>query len=250
MSRKYPQKDLKVLWQRSYGLCAYPGCRQPGIVGATEFDDIAIIGKIAHIYAHSDNGPRAKPELTDKERDCYGNWVILCSTHHDMVDAQPNTFTAEDLLTWKRDLEDWVNSRLATEITEVTFAELETVTQVLLQSPMSPSSDFNVISPQEKMAHNDLTDNVHFTITLGLGKFKEVEEFVEYVAIRDRHFPERLRAGFVSEYNRLRNEGYTGDSLFEALRQFASGNNTSFERQAAGLSVLVYLFHKCEVFER
>ncbi|HRQ42094.1 MAG TPA: HNH endonuclease signature motif containing protein [Chloroflexota bacterium] len=250
MSRRYPTKDIKLLWGLSAGRCAFPDCRQPSIIDGTEVDDRAIIGKIAHIYAHSNEGPRAKPDLTDEERDRYDNWVILCSRHHDLVDAQPNTFTAEDLLSWKRDLETWVSSQLATEIAEITFVELEIVTQALLQSPMPPSSDFTVISPHEKMARNDLTDSVLFMVTLGIGKSKEVEDFVEHVAVRDPSFPERLRAGFVNEYNRLRDEGYVGDSLFEALRQFASNGNSNFARQAAGLAVLIYLFEKCEVFEK
>jgi hypothetical protein len=250
MSRKYPARDLKILWGLSAGRCAYPDCRQPSIVEGTEVDDKAIIGKIAHIYAHSNIGPRAKPNLIDSERDCYDNWVILCSTHHDLVDAQPNTFTAEDLLSWKRDLEMWVSSQLATEITEITFVELEVVTQALLQSPMPPSTDFTVINPHEKMARNDLTNSIYFMVTLGVGKSKEVEDFVEHVAVRDPSFPERLRAGFVNEYSRLRGEGYGGDSLFEALRQFASGGSSAFARQAAGLAALMYLFEKCEVFEK
>lgn len=250
MSRRYPPKDLKLLWGLSAGRCAYPSCRQPSIIDETDVDDKAVIGKIAHIYAHSDKGPRAKSDLTEKERDCYDNWIILCSTHHDLVDAQSNTFTAEDLLSWKREIESWVSSRLAIEIAEITFAELEIVMQALLQSPELPSSDFTVLSPREKMARNDLTDSVLFMVTLGIGKSKEVEDFVEHVAVRDPSFPERLRAGFVNEYNRLRSEGYAGDALFEALRQFACNSSSDFARQAAGLAALMYLFEKCEVFEK
>lgn len=78
---------------------------------------------------------------------------------------------------------------------------------------------------------------------------REVEEFVEHVAIRDSRFPERLKAGFVAEYSRLKEQGFEGDSLFEALREFAYGRTRNFQKQAAGLAVLVYLFEKCEVFE-
>ena len=86
-------------------------------------------------------------------------------------------------------------------------------------------------------------------ITLGLGKFKEVEAFVQHVASIDPTFPERLRDGFVVEYNRLSADGFQGDSLFEGLREFANGGSTEFRKQAAALAVLVYLFQKCEVFE-
>jgi hypothetical protein len=49
--------------------------------------------------------------------------------------------------------------------------------------------------------------------------------------------------------NVLKNEGVEGDILFDELHMFSSMDSNSFEYQAAGLAVLVYLFEKCEVFE-
>lgn len=249
MSRSYPDKDLKLLWGLSAGRCAFPSCRQLCIAEASGSDPAATIGKIAHIQAHSDKGPRANPHLSSKERDCYENWILLCGTHHDLIDIQPNTFTVEDLRRWKREHIAWVHYRLNEEMPQVTFAELEIVTKAILQVPSPPSTNFSVIDPREKMTRNSITDHILFSITLGLGKAKEVEDFVEHVSLMDHQFPERLKAGFLSEYIRLRNAGFEGDSLFESLREFACSGNRDFQQQAAGLAVLVYLFQKCEVFE-
>ncbi len=249
VSRRYPAKDLKILWGLPAGYCAFPGCRQLCIAEAAQNDQAAIIGKIAHIQAHSDKGPRANPKLSASQRDCYENWILLCGTHHDLVDVQPNTYTVQDLRQWKHEVETWVRERLAQEMPEVTFAELEIVTKAIVQAPSFPSTNFVAPNPREKMNHNNLTERVHFLITLGIGKAREVEEFVEHVALRDSRFPERLKAGFISEYRRLQQEDFEGDSLFEALREFAYGKHRDFQKQAAGLAVLVYLFQKCEVFE-
>ena len=116
--------------------------------------------------------------------------------------------------------------------------------------PELPSSDFVALDPRAKMEKNNLTDRVHFLITLGFAKFKEVENYVEKIALLDSQFPERLKAGFIQEYNRLYEAGIEGDSLFEALREFAYGRSGNFKQQAAGLAVLTYLFQKCEVFEK
>ncbi len=249
MRRIYPDRDLKILWGLSAVFCAFPGCGQQCIAEAAENDDIAVIGEIAHIQSHSDKGPRANPALTPKERDCYDNWILLCASHHRLLDKQPNTFTAEILRQWKEDLESWVRERLAEEMPEVSFAELEIVTRAILHAPSSVSDLELPSDPGEKMRRNSLTDNVRFLITLGLGKAGEVGEFVEQVATRDPHFPERLKAGFVEEYLRLTENGLNGDALFEALREFAYAGSRNFQNQAAGLAVLVYLFEKCEVFE-
>jgi hypothetical protein len=65
----------------------------------------------------------------------------------------------------------------------------------------------------------------------------------------DSQFPERLKAGFVKRYEECLAHEINGDALFETLHDFASSGSSNFERQAAGLALLCYLFQKCEVFE-
>ena len=89
-TRKYPQRDIKLLFALSAGRCAFPNCKIPCIAEGTELDDASVLGKIAHIVAHSDHGPRANPNLSMKERDCYDNWILLCPTHHDLIDISNN----------------------------------------------------------------------------------------------------------------------------------------------------------------
>ncbi len=250
MSRKYPSKDIKILWGLSAGYCAFPNCYQLCIAEASEYDPAAVIGEIAHIQAYSDIGPRANPNLTSVERDCYDNWILLCRNHHRRIDLQASTYTAENLQSWKLDLENWVRNRLTENMAGVGFAELEIVTKGILSVPEPPSSDFASLDPKAKMERNNLTDKVHFLITLGFAKFKEVETYVENIALIDSQFPERLKAGFIIEYNRLIEAGFEGDSLFEALREFAYGRSRDFQQQAAGLAVLTYLFQKCEIFKK
>ena len=83
---------------------------------------------------------------------------------------------------------------------------------------------------------------------MALTQVKQVAKFIE--GTPDIEFGERLRNGFVAEYERLRNEGLRGDLLFDQLVQFSSGGRGDAKLRAAGLTVLVYLFEKCEVFEK
>jgi hypothetical protein len=242
--------DVKLLFGWAAGLCAFPGCTTGCLRDPTEADGPAVIGKIAHIVAHGDKGPRADPTLPIEKRDCYENWILLCPTHHDIVDGQPNGHTVADLRKWKASHERWVRERTARAMPGVTFAELEVVTAALMGSPArEPTSNFKVMNPAEKMAKNRLSDAVHWNLTLGLAKANEVAAYVEHVAARDSKFPERLAARFVAEYQRLRGEELAGDALFESLVQFSAGGSRDFPRVAAGVAVLAYLFEKCEVFE-
>lgn len=250
MTRRYCRPDREVLWGLAAGRCAYPGCTQVCVKEATEHDPTVPVGIAAHIIAHSDTGPRGDPDFPEAARGRYENLILLCPTHHAIVDKQPYTFTSDELRQWKADLEAWVRESLAAAISAVGFAELEVVTEAILSAPERASSDFAVTDPREKMAHNDLTERVHFLLTMGLAKAREVHHYVEGVAAVDPQFPERLKAGFVEEYNRLVAEGVCGDALFEALVDFASQGSPDLKYRAAGLAVLAYLFEKCEVFEK
>jgi len=247
--RSYDDRDLKLLWGLAAARCSYPSCRQLLAAPATEADEAQTLGRVAHIVARSNAGPRGDPAFPESERRRYPNLILLCGHHHTLVDVQPSTYTSDDLRHWKRDHEAWVRESLAAEMHEVGFAELEIVTRGIAGHPMEPVTDFSVTPPAEKMERNTLTPQVNGLLNIGYLRTKEVEAFVEAVSQHDPRFPEALKAGFVERYDDLRAQGFGGDDLFEALREFASSRRWDFQRQAAGLAVLVYLFDKCEVFE-
>lgn len=112
MSRSYSNRTLKVLWGRAAGRCAMPECRMELIVDATEYDPIVVIGDIAHGAASSDGGPRADPQLTNKQRNDYGNLILLCQNCHARFDGQPNTYSEERWRDIKAAQEAWVRASL------------------------------------------------------------------------------------------------------------------------------------------
>jgi hypothetical protein len=248
--RKYPLSDVKALFAKTGGYCGFPGCGERCIEDATELDDLVVFARIAHIVAHSDVGPRGDPTIGLEVRDSYPNWILLCPTHHDIVDGQTNTYTVAQLRSWKKDHEARIGRALEKEIVRIGFAELQVVTSALLQSIESSATDFSVLPPQDKIDKNSLSAATTAHLRLGLGKGKEVRAYIQQVSKVDIDFPERLKAGLRKEYDRLRDEGASGDALFESMVFFASGGSFQLSRQAAGLAILGYFFEACEVFER
>ncbi|HYO59963.1 MAG TPA: HNH endonuclease signature motif containing protein [Archangium sp.] len=216
---------------------------------ATKGDPAKPLGEHAHIIAHSDAGPRADPSIPESERASYSNLILLCPTHHTQVDKQPDSFTVEDLRSWKRDLERWVHERLGRAVSDITFTELEQVCQYLLSPAGTPTSNFQVLPPKEKMDRNGITQRLEGYLRLGIGGSPYVERYVDHVAEIDEDFPERLKAGFLREYRARYEQGERGDVLFASLLRFAQAGDDGLARQAAGLAVLGYLFMTCEVFE-
>jgi hypothetical protein len=243
-------KDVKLLYGRSAGRCAFPTCRIDCAIAANELDEAALISKIAHIVAHGDKGPRADATLPPAQRDRYDNLILLCSQHHDVVDAQDCTYDVETLRRWKKDHEAWVNDELRRAMPTITFAQLEVVCSALIAAAALSSNDLTLRSPAEKMKRNQLTAAVEPHLQLGIGKAREVASFVDHVAKLDPGFPGHLRAGFELKYAEFRTAGVQGDDLFQAMYLFASSNSPDLARQAAGLAVLGYLFELCEVFEK
>jgi hypothetical protein len=110
--RNYSQRTLKLLWGRAAGRCAFPECRMEVIVDQTDYDPIVVVGDIAHIAGASDDGPRARKELTSDERDNYKNLILLCKNCHGKIDGQSVFHSEAMLLELKAKHEDWVRKSL------------------------------------------------------------------------------------------------------------------------------------------
>jgi hypothetical protein len=99
------QKDLRLLYQRSGGRCAFPGCQKKLDYPENELDDYVVLSEVAHIVSHKPDGPRGEHPLPAEERDKYDNLILLCEEHHTIIDSQVHTYTVERLRQMKADHE-------------------------------------------------------------------------------------------------------------------------------------------------
>jgi len=103
----------KKLWGLAASRCAFPNCRQELIISNICTNDPVVIGEEAHIVASSESGPRGTSELTDKERDSYENLILLCSSHHTLVDKnREEYYSVARLQQMKTEHERWVRENL------------------------------------------------------------------------------------------------------------------------------------------
>lgn len=254
-SEKARRKDIpvsqqKLVWALSAGHCSFPGCVVRAVVYETPVDAATVIAEVAHIHAYEDDGPRADLTLSLKERNRYPNLLLLCPTHHTLVDKQFKTYTAEMLRRWKRDTEKKVADALRTVMPQVTFTELKQITASLITHNSVASQDLTVIPPAEKIAKNKLSSVTHSYLAIALAKADVVRAFIDQFTRIDETFSSRLRTGFIQEYERLKVDGLSGDELFQEMLSFATGGRADLTTQAAGLAVLGYYFEACEVFEK
>lgn len=103
-------RSRKILWAQSGNRCAF--CQQKLVMDKTERDVESIVGDECHIVAQSPNGPRGDISWTEDQLHDYENLILLCKTHHKLIDDQPLTFTKEILIQIKKRHEQWVNLSL------------------------------------------------------------------------------------------------------------------------------------------
>jgi hypothetical protein len=104
-------KTRKVLWGRSGNRCAI--CKNELVIDSTGQDDESVIAEECHIISSKPNGPRHDPSYPADKLDSYDNMILLCRTHHKMVDDQSATFTTNILRQMKSNHEVWVSQKLA-----------------------------------------------------------------------------------------------------------------------------------------
>lgn len=106
MARNYSQKTIKILFALSGNRCAFPGCGHALIDGSSLDDDVTVLGEMCHIIASSQAGPRGAINVSAEAKDSAGNLVLLCPTHHTLVDGRPDRYPPETLRVWKAQREE------------------------------------------------------------------------------------------------------------------------------------------------
>lgn len=248
MSNKLPirVKYQKILWGRGRSLCTICRCR---LDITKESGEPFCNGINAHIEGENPNSARYNPHMTDEERQHYHNLILLCPTHHDEIDKNPEKYTVPYLKQIKKDHEQFILNSIAEEIPNLTFAELEIIVKYLTGiENFNPSTDYNLLEIEQKLKQNNLNGHVKNYITMGLSNFQTVQDFIN--KFPDPTYSIRLKNIFKDKYVELRNNDMTNEDLFYDLLAFSSGNSSDPKLVAAGVSVLAYYFQICEVFEK
>lgn len=104
-------RTRKVLWGRSGNRCAI--CKHELVGNATANDDESVVGDECHIISPQTGGPRYDPSYPHEKVDSYESLILLCRTHHKMVDDQVATFTPGILRQMKLNHDIWVSEKLS-----------------------------------------------------------------------------------------------------------------------------------------
>ena len=90
--RTIPSRVLKGLYADFAGMCVIPDCVFPN-----RLEDGTPIVEIAHISSPIRFGPRHDPDLPIGESNELPNLILVCPTHHRIIDTLPSEYSAGKL---------------------------------------------------------------------------------------------------------------------------------------------------------
>lgn len=102
----------KLLWGRAGGVCSFPNCGAP-LSQVLDAGSPIVLGEEAHVRSGRTQGPRFEESFSIHQIDSYANLVLLCPTHHTLVDKASDDFPTSMILAFKAAHEDGVARRLA-----------------------------------------------------------------------------------------------------------------------------------------
>lgn len=131
--------DRKRLWARSGNQCSFPYCDvelvDEGVADRT-------LGEEAHIKGEKEGAARYDSKQSSKERDSYDNLILLCPTHHTLIDSNPEEFPVNLLIQMKKDHEEQI-------IKNRNFPKLARELLDLVNVYIPDASNFNISQNQE-----------------------------------------------------------------------------------------------------
>ena len=92
---------VKRLFAVAKNQCAYPECPTRVVDPETGI----ILVEVCHIRARSPKGPRHEPDLPPEQVHAFENLILLCGSHHKLVDTATDKWTTTELEKLKADHE-------------------------------------------------------------------------------------------------------------------------------------------------
>ncbi len=207
-----------------------------------------ILGEEAHICGDQIGSARHDASMTETQRNAEDNLILLCPTDHTKIDKDETQYGVEKIKEIKKKHEQSIQDAIREEIPNVTYAELEVTVNYLIQNSGISDDSISFIKPKEKIEKNSLSMDIENLITTGMSRVQEVKNYLS--TNPDMYFADKLKTGLVNKYNELKNQGLDGDAVFLELLKFSSHNSRDNKTQASALSVIVYFFEACDIFEK
>lgn len=250
-SRTYSERTLKLLYGLSGGVCAK--CKRQIIFIDENPKNPIQIAKICHIVGFSKDGPRGDSNFSEENLNKYENLILLCGACHDEVDLMTDIYTIEKLTKMKKEHVEWFLNSIDQGSVEFGIRELDFIVEIISSGKYSdiPSDiSFDYIDISEKINKNEFNNEIKGLIKTGLIRTSEIKDYFAEINTVHENFIPKLKYLFIEEYNKLKESQKDNNTIFIDLWNLLDEKYSTMSEKSAALSVLVYMFELCEVFEK
>ena len=127
-----------------------------------------------HIFSVSEDGPRGRAGLTEKQLNSVDNLILLCRDHHSIIDGQHESYPASLLTKWKRDHEAKMTQLNVSErINEMRSERRSTVYQVALVDGKIQEAIVRLQRSRHYTEFNSVEEARRLANRLTVGEFKD-----------------------------------------------------------------------------
>lgn len=250
MGSSVPMPVSKTLWAISAGRCylCHVLTYYENSIGHAK-----VKGEQAHIYGEKPDAARYDPKQPKEFVNSHKNLIIACGTCHKVIDGNEIDYPVEKLFEIKAEHErniKQLQTRATLVLNHQNFREMEDVLAHFSSKAISKEDEFdpNLTSVPQKAKINNLSEEIQSEIIEGLSRANDFSDFLNNHP--EIGFEKKLKFGFINVYIDLLDDGYRGDSIYYALKEFAVGERRTDKRSALATVVIAYYFEKCDIFEK
>ena len=258
-SRYCSPATLKKLYALSLNRCYNPDCNTNICINKNgKYENI---GQIAHIIAHSEKGPRANPNISEKESYDFYNLILLCPNCHAKIDGLAEEYPIDLLLQWKTKRESEAISQKINENNGVLEIAIEHIANMDVDN-LDYDNNTEIFDINNKILYNNLKHNKIYIneYKVYYGKidaiYKELENFNSF---KKTKLLRKIRQFYIDEIK----ENYNGtndiniirensDNIFDNVKERIENCLSNVEEDDVYIAlpiILVDAFIRCKILE-
>jgi len=195
--------------------------------------------------------------MSDEERNSINNLMLLCCNCYQEIDSNPKEFPVTILKEMKKEHEEHMEKIIREGITAISHTDFMSNADSIIQDYPSTSQmidlerQFSKESPdclipiESKLIGNVFSEDVKNLINEGLS---QTSDFAEYINLHpDINFKDKLLGPIIKRYHEIRSHTNNNDIFYELL-EFCNLNPIEADGNFTAISIVTYLYERCEVF--
>lgn len=213
---------VKRLFAVSGNQCAFEKCELPLVDKSSG----KVTGRICHINARRENGPRFDSTQTEKKNMDFDNLILMCPIHHDVIDSDLKSYTKDRLIEIKKTQEEKFSSSTNEDIDDEKANKL--IQNINIES-IKIGSFFSNSNVSHNQIANQIVNNNSETSKLYILE-RQISSLRQLQAVYEYMIPEKIHPNMDWE-DALLDVAYRFGTIKQRIKQFLADFTGFYETE-------------------